>query len=33
MSGSESVGDSRRGVSRPADGGSPGAVGHRQERL
>ena len=33
MSGGESVGGSRRGVSLPGDAGSPGAVGHRQERL
>ncbi len=33
MSGGESVGDSRRGVSRPGDTRSPGAVGHRQECL
>ena len=33
MSGGEPVGGSRRGVSRPGDAGSPGAIGHRQERL
>jgi len=33
MSGGESVGGSRRGVSRPGDARSPGALGHRKECL
>jgi hypothetical protein len=33
MSGGESVGCSRRGVSRPSDARLPGALGHRQECL